>query len=93
MATRVDSPIAGALLNVAGVLTEEADTRSWNTLPYNIQLARVPLAPGSYSMKLELLDDRHRIVATPTLDDIVIRAEHKTFVSYYWSASSPIGGH
>jgi tetratricopeptide (TPR) repeat protein len=88
-----DSPIAGALLNVAAVLTEEADTRSWNTLPYNIQLVRMPLAPGHYPLKLELMDDGHRVVATPQLGDIVIRAEHKTFVSYYWSASSPIGGH
>ena len=90
-----DNPLAGALLNVAAVLTEEADTRSWNTLPNNIQLARLPLAPGTYSLEIELLDDGGRIVTTQTLSDIVIRPERKTFISYYWSATlpSPLGAH
>lgn len=90
-----DNPLAGALLNVAAVLTEEADTRSWNTLPNNIQLARLPLAPGRYSLEIELLDAGGRIVTTQTLSDIVIRPERKTFISYYWSATlpSPLGAH
>jgi len=86
-----DNPVAGALLNIAAVLTEEADTRSWSTLPYNIQLARLPLAPGRYSLKIELLDAGQRVVATRTLTDIDIRPEHKTFVSYHWNTTSPTG--
>ena len=88
-----DNPMAGTLLNVAAVLTEEADTRSWSTLPNNIQLARLPLLPGRYSLKIELLDSGQRIVATQTLSDIVVRPERKTFISYYWSATSLLGAH
>ena len=78
-----DNPLAGALLNVAAVLTEVADTRSWTTLPDNIQLARLPLAPGQYSLNIQLLDDGQRIVSSQTLPDVTIRAEAKTFISYY----------
>lgn len=30
--------------------SEIADTRGWNTLPQQIELARIPLAPGSYQL-------------------------------------------
>jgi len=88
-----DNPLAGALLNVAAVLTEVADTRSWTSLPDNIQLARLPLAPGRYSFQIEVLDSIGRTIGQQTLNDVQIDAEAKTFVSYYWSASSPVGGH
>ncbi|MGI0117245.1 hypothetical protein [Zooshikella sp. RANM57] len=38
------------LLNLASVLTEAADVRSWNMLPSSIQVARVKLAPGRYQL-------------------------------------------
>jgi hypothetical protein len=75
----------GALaLQVAAVATEQADTRSWLTLPANIQLARLSLPPGSYSVKVELLGADRQVVATQDVPKVVIRKTHKTFLSQHW---------
>ena len=39
-----ESPLAGLAANVFSVATETADTRSWSTLPDNLQILRVPIA-------------------------------------------------
>src|SRR3569833_2885399 len=41
------------VMNVAGIVTERADTLSWSTLPARIYIARLPLEPGRYDMTLE----------------------------------------
>ncbi len=38
----------GALLSLANALSEKADTRNWQTLPYEIQYARLELPAGGY---------------------------------------------
>ena len=40
----------GLLINIATMLTESADTRSWNMLPSTIQFARFWLPAGEYSL-------------------------------------------
>jgi hypothetical protein len=40
--------------NVYTLATEEADKRSWRTLPGRIYLARLALEPGHYSLDLDL---------------------------------------
>ena len=75
----------GALaLQVAAVATEQADTRSWLTLPSNIQLARLALPPGSYGVKVEFLGADRLVVATRDFPRITIRTAHKTFLTQYW---------
>lgn len=75
----------GALaFQVAAVATERADTRSWLTLPSNIQLARLSLPPGSYSVKVELLGADQQLVTTQDYPGIVIRKAHKTFLTEHW---------
>ncbi|MBK8163525.1 MAG: hypothetical protein IPK65_10405 [Gammaproteobacteria bacterium] len=44
----------GVMVNIAGVVSERADTRSWSTLPNRIYLARLPLAPGRHEVRVEL---------------------------------------
>ncbi|MCF6179462.1 MAG: hypothetical protein L3J63_08770 [Geopsychrobacter sp.] len=51
-----ENDLAGLLVNIAGLLTERADTRSWLSLPAEIQLARLSLPAGDYELKVELLD-------------------------------------
>jgi hypothetical protein len=41
---------AGFIANVAGILTERADTRSWITLPESIHLLRLSLPPGEHAV-------------------------------------------
>jgi hypothetical protein len=51
-AAQRDSPAAGLLVNLATILSEVADTRSWNMLPATIQVARVSLSAGHYPIRL-----------------------------------------
>lgn len=45
---------AGAILSIVNAVTEQADTRNWQTLPYEISYVRIPLPAGNQSIKLEL---------------------------------------
>ena len=45
-------PLVGGLARVFALATEEADIRSWRTLPGEIQLARIWIDPGEYSVTL-----------------------------------------
>lgn len=75
----------GALaVQVAAVATERADTRSWLTLPSNIQLARLSLPSGSYSVKVELLGADQQVVASHDYPGIEIKKAHKTFLTKHW---------
>ena len=43
-------PLVGGLARVFALATEEADIRSWRMLPGEIQLARLWVEPGEYSV-------------------------------------------
>ncbi len=42
----------GTLINIVNTVTEKADTRNWQTLPYSISYARIPLKKGSNTITL-----------------------------------------
>lgn len=44
--------LVGFIINMAGAITEVADTRAWYTLPHNIMMARLSLPPGEYRLNL-----------------------------------------
>ena len=44
----------GALVSIANALTEKADTRNWQTLPYSISYTRVPLNIGENNVTLSV---------------------------------------
>jgi hypothetical protein len=46
----------GALLSFANALTEKTDTRNWQTLPYCIYYARIPLSTGENKLVLKEYD-------------------------------------
>lgn len=48
--------LVSALLRIFAIATEEADKRSWRTLPDEIHLARMWVEPGTYSVWLEPVD-------------------------------------
>ena len=56
--------VAGALVNLLGVLTEKADTRSWLTLPGELAMARLALPPGHYELTVEYLGPGGRVLDT-----------------------------
>lgn len=76
--------IAGLLVNIAGVLSERADTRSWLSLPANIQMARLQLPAGTYSLSIELLDDLEQIQHTTKLSNVKVTSGERRYVSYHY---------
>ena len=42
----------GAAVSIVNAITEKADTRNWQTLPYSVSYTRVPLKEGSNNLQL-----------------------------------------
>jgi tetratricopeptide (TPR) repeat protein len=76
--------VAGLLVNIMGVITEQADTRSWLTLPANIQMARLPLPSGSYTLSIELLDTLGQIQHTTNLTNVKVNPGERRYISYHY---------
>ena len=80
---------AGALLGIINAITEKADTRNWQTLPYSFSYSRIPLQAGNNNYKLK--------VSAPNSDsrsyDFSMNAEKgKTyFQSFHNIESMPLG--
>lgn len=47
-------PLAGEIVKVLLALIEQADTRSWETLPRNLSLLRIPLTPGEQTLSVRV---------------------------------------
>lgn len=71
--------IANALFNVANSFLEKADTRSWRSLPENINILRKAIAPGNHNLTIEFYDKNSNIVKTKNIQTKII-ANKKTFV-------------
>jgi hypothetical protein len=75
--------IGSLLVRVAAIATERADTRSWLTLPANVQMARLPLPQGTYDVTVELLGNNGQVIETNVFPQVAIRKEHKTYLSQH----------
>jgi uncharacterized protein len=51
---RKEDETLGALIGVINAMTEHADTRNWQTLPYSISYARIPLKTGTNAVDFVL---------------------------------------
>ena len=72
----------GRLVNLLNVVTESADTRSWQTLPNQIFLIRMRLPVGTHNITLSFSDRANRRVKTDTLQEVLIRRDVPTFLNY-----------
>ena len=72
----------GLLTNLAGVLTEQADTRSWQTLPNQIFMVRMPVPAGAHTLNLSFLDANGQVGDTQHVSDIPINPNQITFFNY-----------
>jgi hypothetical protein len=79
--------LLGLLVNVAGVVTERADTRSWFTLPGEIHLARLPLPPGEHTLKLELHARDGHLISSSEIK-VTLRKGEKKYLSRHWIPST-----
>ena len=69
----------GLLTNLAGVLTEQADTRSWQTLPNQIFMVRMPLPAGTHTLNFSFLDANGQVRRGQSVPDIEIQPNQITF--------------
>lgn len=53
-AARDQNQNVGSLVGIVNAITEKADTRNWQTLPYSIHYTRIPLKVGDNEIKLKL---------------------------------------
>jgi hypothetical protein len=58
--------LAGAIVNLLGVMTERADTRCWLTLPDRLAVARLRLPAGRHEVRVEYLDPAGDVVVSET---------------------------
>ena len=49
---RKQDPNLGALVSIANAISEKADTRNWQSIPYAIHYARIVVAPGIHTLTL-----------------------------------------
>jgi hypothetical protein len=75
--------LGSLLIRVAALATERADTRSWLTLPANVQLARLSLPPGSYDVTVELLGKNEQVIETRVFPQVTIRKARKTYLTQH----------
>lgn len=47
----------GFLVGIANALTEKADTRNWQTLPFSISYARISLPAGEHELHLNVMNE------------------------------------
>ncbi len=68
---------------VRGVLfvTEEPDTRSWQTLPARLTLLRIPLTPGRYNINIGIMGKRGRMIKTFTLSNLNVSGGQRIYRS------------
>ena len=69
----------GLLTNLAGVLTEQADTRSWQTLPNQIFMVRMSLPAGTHTLQLSFLDANGQVRGSQSVPDIKINPNQIIF--------------
>ena len=72
----------GAFLgSVFALVTEQADLRSWLTLPRNFQILRSPLAAGEHHFSIELLAPGGNVVTSSFLGRIRVRGGERVVVN------------
>ena len=69
----------GLLINLAGVVTEQADKRSWQTLPNQIFMVRMPLPAGTHTLNLSFLGENRQVRGGDSVPDIKINPNRITF--------------
>ena len=69
----------GLLVNLAGVVTEQADKRSWQTLPNQIFIVRMSLPVGTHTLNLSFLSENGQVRGRDTVPNITINPNRITF--------------
>ena len=69
-----------AISSTAGVLSEKADTRNWQSLPYEIHYIRIPVPGGTSQVKVRLTSPVRNQVYIQNMDVSVKPGETKFYL-------------
>lgn len=70
--------VLGLLTNLAGVITESADTRAWQTLPNQIYMVRMPLPAGQHKISLSFLNGNGNVRQNRSLPNTIKISSNRT---------------
>jgi hypothetical protein len=73
--------IAGAVARIFAISTEEADKRSWATLPDRIHVGRLRVPPGTYDVELRHVGTFGGVVETQVMRGVTVTERGRRFVS------------
>jgi uncharacterized protein len=73
--------VAGVIARSLAIASEEADKRSWATLPDRIFVGRLKVPPGTYDVELHHIGTYGGVVATQMLKGLTITERGKHFIS------------
>jgi hypothetical protein len=73
--------VAGAMARMIAIASEEADTRSWATLPDRIHVGRLRVPPGTYDVELRHVGAFGGIVETQVMRGVTVTERGTRFVS------------
>jgi len=79
--------VVGSIFKLGNLATEVADTRSWSSLPQEIQLTRVALPAGEYNATVEIMGADG--VIDSMSHSVKIETGKITFISDHWAARRP----
>jgi len=82
------SSLAGFLMTVTNLVTERADTRSWTTLPQEIDLKRIVLPVGEHTVQIQMRDRAGHTVDAIS-EKVVVKPEQISFVIKHWNTPVP----
>jgi len=77
-----ESDVLGVLVNLFGMGTEAADTRSWLSLPKTIWMSKLQLSPGTFDVVVEFLDARGGVVDAHTFSAVEVTSARPVFLSH-----------
>jgi hypothetical protein len=84
-ANKQDKPLPKILADVGtnlySLLSEQSDKRSWRTLPGEMQMARLLVAPGTYQVEIDYMTHQGREISRKKFPEVVIKAGEKRFLS------------
>ncbi len=85
LSAKKHSDLEGLLMTVTNLITERADTRSWTTLPEEIQLQRVFLPAGRHNVHIDMRNAAGQVVDS-FVQTVTINPHKLTFLIHRWIA-------
>ncbi|MGH7151549.1 MAG: COG3014 family protein [Planctomycetota bacterium] len=76
-----DAFLVGFAFSLFNLASEQADLRSWLTLPGNLQAARFEVPPGRHDLLLQLIGGNGEVLNTRPVEAVEVRAGRRVFLN------------